>query len=217
MDYVIYYRVSTHKQGIDGHGMAAQRRDIRVFLDNYTSEGDQVLRAYREVQSGADAGRPQLARAMAFAKRHKATLLVSKLDRLSRDVEAIAGYIKRVPFKVACMPQADVMQLQIYAVLAEQERRFISQRTKAAMAEAKLRGRRFGGDRPGLAEARARKAEEADNRAERLRTLLTPQVRAGNTLQAMADALNDVGIQTARGCTWDATRVRRVLQRLKVA
>ena len=137
--FVIYTRVSTKSQGKSGLGLEAQQRDIQIYLDNYAPD-HQILGEFQDIDSGSKSGREALNQAVQLAKAEDAVLLVSKLDRLSRDVEFIAGLIKRATIRVAAMPTADNFQLHIYAALAEQERNFISLRTKSALAMAKERG-----------------------------------------------------------------------------
>lgn len=216
--YVAYYRVSTNKQGIDGLGMEAQRRDIDLFMENYAGSDAEIIAEYVEVASGKDdINRPQLQESIKLAKQHRAVILVAKLDRLSRDVEFIAGMLKRVPFKVACMPDADVLQLQIYAVLAEQERRFISQRTKAALAAASARGVKLGGQRPNSQAANKEVKRLAAARAERMRPLLTKLTAAGDSYREMARTLNEMDYQTERGAEFTKTQVQRMCSRLGLA
>ena len=147
--YVIYKRVSTAEQGRSGLGMEAQQRDIELYLNNYSEVPFEILGEFLDVRSGKDDDRPELTKAIALAKRSGAELLVSKLDRLSRRVSFIAALMeeKKLTLRVASMPTADSFQLHIYAALAEQERNFISLRTKAALAEAKSRGQKLGGMR----------------------------------------------------------------------
>ena len=137
--YVIYKRVSTKEQGRSGLGLEAQDRDIRIFLEAFSEVPWEIVGEFLDILTGTDDSRPELAKAIDLAKREKATLLVSKLDRLSRKVSFIANLMddKKLDFRVAQMPSADKFQLHIYAALAEQEREFISQRTKAALREAK--------------------------------------------------------------------------------
>lgn len=214
--FVIYRRVSTDEQGKSGLGLDAQQRDIDVFLDVYAPEGAQIVGTYTDVQSGKDDSRPQLAAALDVCRRTKATLLVAKLDRLSRRVSFLATLMedKRVAFKVAQMPHADKFQLHIYAALAEQERDFISHRTKAALREAKARGVKLGGLRDTTAERNKALAAATRERDEALRPILAPM--KGHTLQAMADALASAGVATPRGGAWTPTQVSRVLTRLGI-
>ncbi len=107
--YVTYKRVSTKEQGRSGLGLDAQERDIRLFLENYEVEGWEIVAEFTEVDSGADNDRPELAAAIKLAKRERATLLVAKLDRLSRRVTMIAELMEddQLDFKVAQLPSAD--------------------------------------------------------------------------------------------------------------
>lgn len=214
--YVTYQRVSTREQGKSGLGLDAQERDIRLFLESYSEEPWEVIGAFVEIQSGAEDDRHELAKAIALAKREKAILLVSKLDRLSRKVSFIASLMddKKLAFKVACMPYADKFQLHIHAALAEQEREFISQRTKAALREAKNNGRVLGGLRPGTAERNEGAKLAADDRARKLETIVKPLREANASLRDIAAALNGAGIKTARGCDWSASTVMRILDRI---
>jgi len=144
---IAYMRVSTARQGRSGLGLEAQQTTIQRFCE---AEGVEIVREHVEVETGKGADaldrRPELAAALAEAKRRKCPVLVAKLDRLSRDVAFIAGLMaQRVPFIVAELgPDADPFMLHIYAALVEKERRLISARTKAALGAAKARGRRLG-------------------------------------------------------------------------
>src|SRR4051794_24832525 len=144
---VAYIRVSTARQGRSGLGLDAQQAAISRFCE---AEGFEITATHVEVETGKGSDaldrRPELAAALAEAKRKKCAVLVAKLDRLSRDVAFIATLMsQRVPFIVAELgADADPFMLHIYAALAEKERRLISARTKAALQAAKARGRRFG-------------------------------------------------------------------------
>ena len=217
--YVIYKRVSTEEQGKSGLGLEAQDRDIGLYLSNYSEEPYEVLATFVEVWSGKDADRPRLKEAVALSKQANAELLVSKLDRLSRKVSFIAALMDddKVKLRVASMPYADTFQLHIYAALAEQERSFISTRTKAALAAAKARGQTLGGLRP-KTEARNEAIQiNATARAERVRDIVMPMRAQGATLRTIADALNKAGVPTARDGQWQAPQVMRVLDRLERA
>lgn len=214
--YVTYRRVSTKEQGRSGLGLEAQDRDIQIFLDTYSDEPWEVVGEFLEVQSGSDDGRPELEKAITLAKAEKAILLVAKLDRLSRDVHFITGLMKdkRLQFKVASMPYADKLQLQIYAVLAEQERDFISQRTKAALQQAKARGKKLGGLRDKTMRRNEEIQAQAKKRAKALEGIVMPLRESGSSLREIAEALDKAGIETARGGVWKAQQVKRVLERL---
>ena len=214
--YVIYRRVSTEDQGKSGLGLEAQDRDIRIYLETYSPEPWEIVGEFTEIESGKNDSRPKLAKAVELAKRRKATLLVSKLDRLSRKVSFIASLMddKRLSFRVASMPHADKFQLHIYAALAEQEREFISLRTKAALAEAKAKGVKLGGLRDATMKRNKAVKANADARAKKLEALVLPLRETNATLWDIAEALNEAGVETPRGGQWYATSVSRLLERL---
>jgi DNA invertase Pin-like site-specific DNA recombinase len=214
--FVTYKRVSTAEQGRSGLGLEAQTRDIGLFLDTYAEEPWELVGEFVEIESGANSDRPELRKAVELAKRLKATLLVAKLDRLSRKVSTIAAFMddRRLNFRVATMPHADKFQLHIYAALAEQEREFISLRTKAALREAKARGVKLGGMRDATMKRNAAVQVNANARAEKLARIVRP-LREGNaTLREIAAALNGAGLLTPRGGQWHPTTVARLVDRL---
>src|SRR5436189_948758 len=144
---VAYYRVSTKQQHRSGLGIEAQRAAVTRFAE---TEGFTIIAEYVEAETGKGADaldrRPQLASALAAAKTAKCSVLVSKLDRLSRDVAFVSGLMaQRVPFIVAELGRdADPFMLHLYAALAEKERRLISERTRAALAAKKQQGAKLG-------------------------------------------------------------------------
>jgi len=178
-----------------------------------------VLADFRDVQTGKDNDRPALAKAIALAKQTGAELLVAKLDRLSRKVSFISALMDdpKLKLRVASMPYADKFQLHIYAALAEQEREFISMRTKAALAEAKARGVKLGGMRDATMKRNDAVQANAMDRAKKIETVILPLRRNGATLQEIASALNTASVPTARGGQWHPTTVKLVLQRLESA
>ncbi len=217
---VAYYRVSTERQGRSGLGLDAQRERCAAFA---AAEGLEVVQAFTEVETGKGSDaldrRPQLAAALAAAKRLRCTVLVAKLDRLSRDVHFVAGLmVQRVPFLVAELgADVDPFMLHIYAALAEKERRMISERTRAALAVRKGQGALLG-NRTNLPEARALGAERTAGGARKFAENTAPvikQVRASGvaSLRGIARVLTARGVRTARGGQWTATQVRAVLQR----
>lgn len=216
--FVVYRRVSTQRQGRSGLGLEAQDRDIEVYLDAFAETPYEVLGTFTDVQSGkSDENRPALQEALNLAKKHKATLLVAKLDRLSRDVEFIARTIKQADLCVASMPGADTTMLHMYAVMAEQERRFISERTKKALAAAKARGTKLGGERGSLKARMDALKGDADAFASKVSAIIQPMQERGDSLRQMAAALNRAGIATRGGGEWQATTVSRVIARLETA
>ncbi|PYG24698.1 recombinase family protein [Pelagimonas varians] len=214
--FVTYRRVSTQEQGRSGLGMDAQVRDIGIYLEAYAEQPFEVIAEFVEVQSGSADDRPELEKALELVRRTGAELLVAKLDRLSRRVSFIATLMddKRVRLRVAAMPNADKFQLHIYAALAEQEREFISLRTKAALGEAKARGVKLGGLRDKTGERNKAVQAKAKTGAERVAGLIIPLRTQGATLREIAASLNKSGVPTARGGQWQASQVQRVLKRL---
>ena len=141
MKYVGYYRVSTKKQGKSGLGLEAQKQMVETFAE---ANGDLVAE-FVEVESGKNDQRSELSKAMALAKKSGASLLIAKLDRFSRRVSFIATMMEKgVPLVIVEMPNATDFQLHIFAALAQEERRLISERTKAALAQAKKQGKKLG-------------------------------------------------------------------------
>lgn len=216
LQFIVYRRVSTKEQGQSGLGLAAQQRDIDLFLTTYAEVPFEVIGEFTDILSGADDSRPELEKALALARKTGATLLVSKLDRLSRRVSFIATLMEdpRVTFRVASIPMASKIELHLYAMLAEQERDFISLRTKAALHEAKARGVKLGGLRP-KTEARNDAIQAgAKARADKVSSVILPLRAQGKSLREIAEALNAAGVATARGGIWQASQVMRVLERL---
>lgn len=214
--YVIYTRVSTKDQGRSGLGLEAQERDIAIFLDHFSEEPWEVLGRFSDVQSGGDDDRPKLAEALAMVRKTGAELLVAKLDRLSRKVAFISTLMDdpRVKLRVAQMPQADKFSLHIYAALAEQERDFISRRTKDALAAAKARGKKLGGLRPKTDARNVAVQVKADREAAKVLKIVKPMREAGESLAAIADALATMRVPTSRGGEWTPMQVSRVLKRV---
>lgn len=220
MPYVTYLRLSREAHNGRNYGLEAQRRDLDLFLEQFcpNADGCQEIATFTEVQSGADDDRPELAKAIAHAKREDATLIVAKLDRLSRRVSFIAGLLddQRLNFRVASMPSADKFQLHIYAALAEQEREFISARTKAGLASAKARGVSLGGIRPNTITRNDEAKARASAKAEELRGVMAPMVANVMSLRRMSDALAKAGVTSKRGTPLDAKQVARILDRLEL-
>ncbi len=217
---VAYFRVSTERQGRSGLGLDAQRERCTQFA---AQNGMELVESYTEVETGKGSDaldrRPQLAAALAAARRHRGQVLVAKLDRLSRDVHFIAGLMaQRVPFLVAELgADVDPFMLHIYAALAEKERRMISERTRAALAVRRGQGVALG-NRTNLDEARAlgaaRTAAGAKRFAENTAPVIQQVMDTGlASLRSVAHVLNRRGIPNARGGQWTATQVSAVLRR----
>ena len=211
--YVLYFRVSTTRQGRSGHGLAAQRRDIDLYL---TSHGGEVIQEFVEVMSGGRDDRPELKTAIDLCKANGWTLLVSKTDRLSRDVEFVARLCKdkKLTIKIAQIPNADKFQIHLFAALAEQEREFISTRTKAALAAAKSRGVVLGN--PKIGEINRTRVRTAKKVANQYAPIVLPLRDRGHSYQEIADTLNQMGIRTRKGCQFRPMQVKRILDRSEV-
>jgi DNA invertase Pin-like site-specific DNA recombinase len=205
-------------QGKSGLGIEAQREALFRFAE---AEGFTIVAEHVDVETGKGADaldrRPQLAAALADARRRRCPVAVAKLDRLSRDVAFISGLMaQRVPFIVAELgPATDPFMLHIYAALAEKERAMISSRTKAALAAAKARGIRLGNPTIKMAQAKGTASTKA--KAAKFATNMLPVIQplraTGASLRAIANELNARGIPTARGGAWAATQVADILRR----
>jgi DNA invertase Pin-like site-specific DNA recombinase len=217
---IAYYRVSTQRQGRSGLGLEAQRTAVAKFA---AAENLDLIAEFTEVETGKGADaldrRPQLAQALETARRTKSPVIVSKLDRLSRDVAFISGLMaQRVPFIVAELgADADPFMLHLFAALAEKERRLISERTRAALASRKLSGAKLG-NRTNAAQAALTGRNIAVKDADRFAASVLPTIRSikssgATSLRAIAQALNNRGVRTARGGLWQVSNVRNVLRR----
>lgn len=218
--YVTYYRVSTPRQGRSGLGLDAQKAAVKSYLDSH--HGGIELATFTEVESGKRDDRPQLAAALRRCRQTRATLLVAKLDRLSRNAAFLLSLRDAgVRFVAADMPDMNETVVGILAVIAQHERQAISERTRAALAAAKRRGVRLGNPRlrPGskaTARAASRAAQAAAKaRAEELREVVTDARAQGcGSLRELAAHLNTLGVQTPRGGAWAAASVSRLLAQL---
>jgi DNA invertase Pin-like site-specific DNA recombinase len=212
---ILYARVSTGRQGRSGLGLEAQQAAVAAFASQY---GFKLVSDYIETETGkghdALSRRPKLAAALAHAKKLKAPVIVSKLCRLGRDVAFISSLMaNRVPFIVAELgPDVDPFMLHIYAAVAQKERSLIASRTSEALQAAKRRGIKLG--KTGKQRAKENKAA-ADAQARVLQPAIHELRRAGITsVRAIAAALNDQKVPTARGRKWHPTSVARLLARL---
>jgi DNA invertase Pin-like site-specific DNA recombinase len=225
--FVVYYRVSTAKQGRSGLGLEAQQDAVKGYLNG---GGWKIVGELQEVESGKNRNRPQLAEALRLCRVHRATLLVAKQDRLSRNAAQIMGMLDdaKVPFVCVDDPNTTKLNVGLKALIAEDEADKASVRTKAALAVARARGVQLGGQRGEWRVATvASKAQEASLEARRAKAQahkadLMPMIEdiqaAGITsLLGIAGQLNERGAVTARGTednpgTWTATQVKRILE-----
>jgi DNA invertase Pin-like site-specific DNA recombinase len=218
--WIGYLRVSTDRQGKSGLGLEAQRKAVEDFLNGGKWS---VVKEFVEVESGKKADRPKLAEAIQACRAYGAKLVIAKLDRLSRDAHFLLGLEKAgVDFVAADMPNANRLTVGIMAMVAEEERRMISKRTKEALAAAKRRGVKLGGDRGVVPtrKVRAKAIEALQARASARAADLAPivaeiQAAGVTSLSGIAAALNEKDIATPRGNgTWTPTQVSRLLERL---
>lgn len=205
--YITYLRVSTQQQGNSGLGLEAQRASVNHFASN-----NEIIAEYVEVESGKRAMRPQLLAALAHVKKAKATLLIAKLDRLSRNVHFITGLLEaKVDFVAVDMPHANKFNVQIMAVMAEWERDQISARTKAALAVVKARGIKLGGPVKKATAAAVEVARSANTKARELAVRLYDE--EGMTYAEIALELQRAGILTRNNhVVWHPTQVRRLVK-----
>ena len=191
-----------------GNGIAAQRKAVEDYLNGGKWK---LVAEFTEVESGKRSDRPELAKAIAACKKRKAKLVIAKLDRLSRNVHFISGLIERKVDFVACdMPSANAFIINIYAAVAQDERRMISERTKAGLAAARARSLKLGG--PALPELNATRPADAAARAQAIAPVLAEL--AGKSARAAAAELNARGIAAATGAPWSFRTVIRARARL---
>jgi DNA invertase Pin-like site-specific DNA recombinase len=237
--FVCYYRVSTSRQGKSGLGIEAQRQAVAGYLNG----GDwSIVAEFTEVESGRR-DRPALDQALAAARLHRASLVVSKVDRLTRSVAFLSRLLEAgVNVRFADLPQIEGATgrflLQQMVAVAELEAGMISKRTKDALAAAARRGKKLGGRRrkvigkdakgkpiygevvKGSAKARANGTAALQQRADARAADIGPTIKAlqaagATSLRAIANGLNAQSIPTARGPgQWSAVQVKRVLERI---
>lgn len=217
--FIAYYRVSTARQGKSGLGLAAQQEMIANYVRGAHGK---LVGAYKEIETGKRADRPELAKALAACRLHNATLVVAKLDRLARNVAFVSNLMESTAEFVAVdFPQANRFMLHLLAAVAEYEAKLISERTKAALAQARKRGVKLGNYASNILEIQpkgsragnAANAAKARRRAADLAPIID-ELRAGgaSSLAALAAGLNERGITTTRGNAWSPVQVSRVIQ-----
>ena len=222
--FIAYYRVSTSRQGKSGLGLEAQRQAVA----NYLNGGNwRIVGEFTEVESGRHSGRPELDKALAAARVRQVPLVVAKLDRLTRSVAFLSRLLEAgVDVRFADLPAIEgatgKFLLQQMAAVAELEAGMISARTKAALAAAKRRGTKLGGNRGAKLTAKIREAGRAvlQERAQARAADLAPTVKelqasGCKSLRAIAEGLDARGIPAARGGNWSAVQVARLLERLE--
>jgi DNA invertase Pin-like site-specific DNA recombinase len=220
---IAYERVSTARQGASGLGLEAQRQSIDGFA---ASRGAEVLARFTEVESGKNPNRPQLTAAIQLARLTGATLVIAKLDRLSRNAAfLLALRDSGVKFVAVDMPEANDLTVGIMALVAQAEREAISRRTKEALAVAKARGVKLGNPNGAEALRRAGKGGvalravvtcNADRHAQDLAEVVVAiRAQGHKSLRAMAAEMNQRGMMTRRGVSWQVSNMRNLIRRLK--
>lgn len=207
---VAYYRVSTDRQGKSGLGLEAQQKAVANFTK---SRGWVIVAELTEVESGKRKDRPQLAEAIAVAKKLKGKLVIAKLDRLARNVHFISGLMEsKVDFIAIDMPNADKFMLHIFSAMAEEEGRRISERTRAALAVAKARGVKLGQNGNMLAKQNRLEAEAFARSLEQI--VIAIRRDGKTTIREITEALNQKGISSREGGRWHLRSTSLLLRRL---
>jgi DNA invertase Pin-like site-specific DNA recombinase len=210
IEFVAYYRISTERQGLSGLGLEAQQAAVHRHVATF---GGSLIGEYTEVETGKRNNRPELRAALAACRRHKAKLLIAKLDRLSRNVAFIAAMMDSGVEFVACdNPHATRLTLHILAAVAEHERQMIAARTKAALQAAKARGVKLG--RNGVERLAPANGVAAIERAARLKPTLTELMGAGMSVRQIVAELTSRGVSTPRGGRWHPQTVARIMKRV---
>jgi DNA invertase Pin-like site-specific DNA recombinase len=212
---VAYYRVSTVKQGQSGLGMEAQRQAVEA---QRKATGCEIIAEYEEVESGRKASRPEIAKAIAHCRREGATLVIAKMDRLSRSVSFLSNLMDGGVEFVACdSPQASRLTIHILAAVAEEEARLISTRTRSALKVAKERGIKIGTPANLTTDAQTKGSAANKSKAVADYGMIAPTVKmlreSGMSFGKIADRLNDQNIATRKGSKWSAMQVKRVVDR----
>jgi DNA invertase Pin-like site-specific DNA recombinase len=220
--FLAYYRVSTARQGDSRLGLEAQQKSVRDYLNGGNWE---LIQEITEVESGRKSDRPQLTEALRLCRVYNATLIIARLDRLARNAHFLLGLQEAgVDFRAVDMPNATPVVVGMMALMAQDYAQSVSNNTKAALAAAKARGRKLGGLREGgLGTAEQRlvgqqqsiltRQRKAMSFAADLRPMITAMYQNGTvSLRTIAADLNNRKIPTARGKTWTAMAVQRIIK-----
>ena len=210
--FVAYYRVSTAGQGESGLGLEAQQMAVTAYLA--ASPNAELVAEFTEIESGKKKNRPELAEAVKLCKRHKATLIIAKLDRLARNVHFISGLMEANVNFVACdNPHANRLMIHLLAAFAEHEREQISIRTKDGLKAAKARGVVLGAT--GKERARENRATADDFARSSVEHIRQIPEDLRQTITGLTRELNARNVATAKGGTWSRQQVYRLLNRLE--
>ena len=216
MEYIAYYRVSTKQQGLSGLGLESQRDSVKRYID---SVGGKLLNEFKDIASAKDDNRANLNKAIKDCQKHKAILVIKKLDRLSRGGFKIAVRLEDLGVKYieSDSPNDNELLKNLKLAIAKDERQKISERTKAALAELKKKGVTLGRTQNLTQEGRAKGAKAMALKAElnennrRARAYAKVLRDNGAKLQGIADELNNGGFKTSRGKEFQAVQVSRLL------
>lgn len=219
MKYVAYYRVSTAKQGQSGLGLEGQKTAVLKHIGQ-----DELIDSFIEVESGKNDNRAELNKALESCKKHGATLIIAKLDRLSRNLTFISSLMDSKTEFVCCdMPTANSFTIHIFAALAQQERELISTRTRTALQAKKKQGVKLGKPENLTTEAAAKglavRIANSRNNTNNIKAYslieMLLKVIPKMSLQAIADKLNKDGFRTARGYEFTPMQVKRLIEKYK--
>ncbi|MDY3547469.1 recombinase family protein [Riemerella anatipestifer] len=219
--FVSYYRVSTQKQGNSGLGLEAQKSTIQNYLKDI-----EAIAEFTDIESGTKKGndRQGLKDAISYCKIHNAKLIIAKLDRLSRNVSFIAQLMESdIEFVICDQPQATRFTIHIFAALGEQEARFISERTKSALAEAKKRGKKLGSpqnltDKSRVNSLEVRKQNAVNNENSRKAGALIVSLRqSGKSFYQITKEINALGFKTRTNKAFHQAQVKILYERYKLS
>jgi DNA invertase Pin-like site-specific DNA recombinase len=216
MKYVIYYRVSTNKQGVSGLGLEAQEQQVKMYLQS-KSDVD-IIGTFTEIDSGRKVNRIELNNAVSLAKKNKATLLVAKLDRIARNVRLFLELLDTVNIEFTDLPNLGTgtdarLVLTQLSAFAEWEASKISERTKSALQAKKARGEPMGVmGKENIKATNGKRQEQADNFAREIAPIL---LGLDMSQRAMVDYLNKMNIKSPTGKEWRLNSLQNVLKRVK--
>lgn len=211
--FIAYYRVSTQRQGQSGLGLEAQRASVLSFLNNRPLIGE-----FTDIETGKSDTRPQLLKAIELAKQSNSTLVIAKLDRLSRNLTFVSTLMDtKVKFICVDMPDANELTIHIFGALAQWERKRISERTKAAMAQLKNKGVKLGSPQNFTESVRTMGPQKIKQQAEvntnnqKARKVINLLSKNGKSLRQITLELNEAGFKTSRGKAFRPEQVRRLI------
>ena len=205
MKYVAYIRTSTKRQNL---GLDAQKEIISQFI---AINGGEIVAEYSEQESGKKADRHALRQASEHAKKIGGAVIVAKVDRLTRDASFGMAYVKTNNIVFCDHPQMSTLEQCIFFGMAQQEREFISQRTKAALAVKKAQGVKLGGKYQPENLKRAQQAKHEQSKTTAQRQAFSAIELMKGTLRQKADRLNELGYTTPKGGQWTAIQVSRLI------